>query len=264
VPESAKQVVQGGAAVRQLTDGSFERPADLTDTSDPKVLYARSYLLHRAIVGVLGILLPLGLIVAEAFLDGSVLSRGSLSAYYHTSARDLFVGTLCVIGVLLITYLAGQPDTKDFWLSLVAGIAVLLVVAFPTARPDLDDGAAACGSLPVPPGCAPVQQRLGELPVAVVHFVAAAIFIVSLALLCFLFAARERRHLHNDGLARFLAGCGWTIFLAIAWIVVGTWLDLTIWQLTPLYLGEVVAVWAFGAAWLVKSRHLLRRLSVAP
>jgi hypothetical protein len=95
-----------------------------------------------------------------------------------------------------------------------------------------------------------------------VHFVAAAIFIVSLALLCFLFAARERRHLHNDRLARFLAACGWTIFVAIAWIVVGTWLDLTIWQLTPLYLGEVVAVWAFGAAWLVKSRHLLRRLSV--
>jgi hypothetical protein len=240
----------------QLSDESFERPLDLSDRDDPRVLYARSYLVNRFLVGVAGMLLPVGLIVAEFFLDGDLLARGSLSAYYHTSARDLFIGTLCVTGILLITYLAGQPGTKDFWLSFVAGVAVLFVVAFPTTRPGLGPDDPRCGVLPVPDGCAPVQQRFGELPTAIVHYVAAAVFILSLALLCFLFASREQRHLGNLGLARFVRGCGWVIVAAIVWIGVGTWLDLTFWQLTPLYLGEVVAVWAFGLAWLVKSRHL--------
>lgn len=247
-----------------LTDETFERPADLADRTDPRVLYARSYLVNRFLVGAAGMLLPLGLIVSEFFLAGDLLARGSLSAYYHTSARDLFVGTLCVIGILLITYLAGQPDTKDFWLSFVAGIAVLLVVAFPTSRPGLGDDDPRCGVVPVPDGCAPVQQRLGEVPTAVVHYVAAAVFILSLALLCFLFASREQRYLGNVGLARFLRTCGWTIVAAIVWIGVGTWLGLTFWRLTPLYIGEVVAVWAFGLAWLVKSRHLWRALDTPP
>lgn len=32
------------------------------------------------------------------------LPRGSLSAYYHSGIRDLFVGSLCVTAVFLITY----------------------------------------------------------------------------------------------------------------------------------------------------------------
>jgi hypothetical protein len=244
-----------------LTDETFERPADLTDRTDPRALYARSYLVNRFLVGAAGMLLPLGLILSEFFLDGNLLARGSLSAYYHSPARDLFVGTLCVTGILLITYLAGQPHTKDFWLSFVAGVAALFVAAFPTTRPGLDPAAPRCGVVPTPDGCVSLQQRFGEVPVAVVHYAAATVFILSLALLCFLFASREERHLGFVGLARFLRGCGWAIVAAIAWIVVGTWRDLTFWQLTPLYLGEVVAVWAFGLAWLVKSRHLWRALA---
>ena len=39
----------------------------------------------------------------------SVHVRGSLSAYYHSSMQDIFVGSLCVTGLLLITYMAGMP-----------------------------------------------------------------------------------------------------------------------------------------------------------
>ena len=42
-----------------LTTDTFERPADLTDAGDPRVLYAQSYLLTRILVGLIGIALPL-------------------------------------------------------------------------------------------------------------------------------------------------------------------------------------------------------------
>jgi hypothetical protein len=103
------------------------------------------------VVGFLGILLPILFIIGEAFfLRGGVHVRGSLSAYYHTSMQDIFVGGLCVIGFLLVTYTAGEPRTWDFVASLIAGIALLGVVFFPTSRSGLPPGAPACGSQPEP------------------------------------------------------------------------------------------------------------------
>ena len=64
--------------------------------------YTRSYRVIRLMVGFLGILLPLIFIFVEAYLlKGGVHVRGSLSAYYHSPLQDVFVGGLCVIGVLL-------------------------------------------------------------------------------------------------------------------------------------------------------------------
>jgi hypothetical protein len=100
--------------------------------------YTISYRVIRLTVGFLGISLPLFFIFGEAYLlKGGVHVRGSLSAYYHTSMRDIFVGGLCVIGFLLATYMAGEAKTLDFWASLIAGIAVLGIVFFPTTRPGL-------------------------------------------------------------------------------------------------------------------------------
>jgi hypothetical protein len=35
-------------------------------------------------------------------------------------------------------------------------------------------------------------------------------------------------------------------------------LDVTMGELTPLYVGEVVSVWAFGISWLLTGRDLIR------
>jgi hypothetical protein len=47
------------------------------------------------------------------------------------------------------------------------------------------------------------------------------------------------------------ATCAGVILLAAAWVFVGRALHATIWELTPLYVGEVVSVWAFGVSWLL-------------
>jgi hypothetical protein len=59
--------------------------------------------------------------------------------------QDVFVGSLCVVGVLLITYLAGQWKTVDCVFSTIAGVTVLGVVFLPTKRPDVADGGPLCG-----------------------------------------------------------------------------------------------------------------------
>lgn len=246
-----------------LTTDTFCRPVDMTDSSDPAVLYVLSYLHIRTVVGFLGILTPLILLVGDAFfLEGDLLVRGSLSAYYHTPMKDVFVAILSVTGFLLVTYMSGQGKTWDFWLSLVAGVAVLGVVFFPTHRPGLAPGDPRCGALPVPEGCSPVQQRLGEEVTAVVHHVFAAIFILSLAAIAFLFAHRARQYDRNRVMALVQDVCGWLIIAAVIFVVVGELAGVTVAGLAPLYLGEVVAVWSFGVSWLLKGvnlRDALRR-----
>lgn len=246
-----------------LRDDSFVRPQDLGNRADPAVLFARSYLLIRTIVGLIGIVLPFVFILGEAFfLRAGVHVRGSISAYYHTSMRDIFVGGLCVIGFLLASYMAGQNKRTDYTLSLVAGVAVIGVALFPTSRPGLAADAPRCGTMPAPSGCTPVQQWLGETLAASVHFSFAAVFILCLAAICFYFANHEVNR--PDGgsarAARLQRSCGVVILAAVGWVGLGGILGATIWELTPLYLGEVVSVWAFALSWLVNGRAWWERL----
>jgi hypothetical protein len=230
--------------------------------------YTRSYRFTRLVVGFLGILLPILFIIGEAFfLKGGVQVRGSLSAYYHTSMQDIFVGGLCVIGFLLATYMAGEANTLDYWASLIAGIAVLGVAFFPTTRPGLPVGASACGSIPQPPGCSFVEQTLGEHQTAVIHAVCVIVFILFLAVLSFLFAVSEvlpekdrltarvrskSRVFRSPVLFWIHSACALIILAAGAWAFVGAGIG----ELTRVYIGEVVSFWAFGVSWLVAGFYL--------
>jgi hypothetical protein len=262
-----------GSMTRFLEPIDPPSPKDLRqkkDTRDPAVSLRLTDLWTRLIVGIIGIALPILFIIGESFfLRGGVHVRGSLSAYYHTSMRDIFVAGFCVTGFFLATYMSGQPKTPDFRLSLVAGLALIGVVFFPTMRPHLLLDAPRCGVTPMPQGCSFVQQQLGERLVAWVHFAFAAIFILSLAAICFfVFAKGEKERSKRPEMATdprtatIVSACGWVILGAVAWAVIGGLLKVTIWELTPLYLGELISVWAFGAAWLFKARDLLQALGL--
>jgi hypothetical protein len=224
--------------------------------------YTQSYRVMRLVVGVLGVALPVIFIIGEFFLRGSVHVRGSISAYYHTSMQDVFVGGLCVIGFLLATYMAGEFRTWDFRASLIAGLAVLGVVFFPTSRSGLPPGAPACGSVPEPPGCSAVEQALGEHQTALIHGACAIVFILFLAVMSFLFAASEVRSKQDRLTARsrgksrvfwkprlfWIHSSGALVILAAgAWAFAGAGIR----ELTPLYIGEVVSVMAFGVSWII-------------
>ncbi len=85
--------------MRLVPDVAVEpRPAD-----EPR--YVRSYVFTRFSIGLVGVLLPPLLVFLEpALFDGQPFPRGSLSAYYYSGVRELFVGGLWAIGVFLFVY----------------------------------------------------------------------------------------------------------------------------------------------------------------
>src|ERR687898_3135634 len=140
--------------------------------------YVRSYLIMRVTVGALGIALPVLLVLGEPLLfDGQPFPRGSLSAYYYSGVREVFVGTLCAIGVFLVTYKVAERSRENR-LSIYAGAAAIVVALFPTGKPGR-------GVTPTP-----LQVRFGEPTVEWIHFGAAGVFIASLAVISFYFSRR--------------------------------------------------------------------------
>jgi hypothetical protein len=215
--------------------------------TDPETSrYVRSYLIMRAFVGALGIALPFLLVLGDGLvLDGDPFPRTSLSSYYYSGVRELFVGTLSATGVFLFTYKVADR-TLDNTLSVLAGIAVAVVALLPTGLPS---GAEET----------PLQELLGESVVETIHYVAAGAFILALAVICFFFGVREGARPPRDGRRspafwrRYHWTCAAAIGVALAWIGVT---ELFGGPPNSLLYGEAVAAWAFGASWLAKGLEL--------
>lgn len=124
---------------------------------------ALSYRNMRAIIGYVGLTLPVVLLLTGA-ADGHIES--SLSAYYYTRAGNVFTGALCVIGVFLLAYRLTAWAVDNIATTL-AGIAAI-GVAFFHAAPD--------------------NATLSQLRLADVHLAcAAALFILLGAISLFIF-----------------------------------------------------------------------------
>ncbi|GIH20038.1 hypothetical protein [Rugosimonospora africana] len=236
--------------------GASRTGADATEADvnvQGRILYLKSYLLMRAAIGFLGLALPIVLFLGDAFwLSGSVKARGSLSAYYHSGMRDVFVGILFGTAVFLITYKVFEHQLDNV-ITTIAGIAVLGVALFPTSRPPDSTS---------PP--TPLEIRLGEQHVAIVHYICAGTFIVLLGVMSLFFGIREgKRTRWHDGQRarmspafwrRFHLGCAAAIGLALLFIgatqATGWLSDYS------LIIGETAAVFAFGSSWLMKGLEL--------
>ena len=100
----------------------------------------QSYTRVRKALGVLGMALPCILILG-GMLDtprGDALAGGiepTISDFYHTTYRDVFVGTLCAIGVFVISYRGYRREPgemlDDDWLATFAGLAAFGLAFFP-------------------------------------------------------------------------------------------------------------------------------------
>lgn len=207
-------------------------------------LYVRSYLLMRLVIGVVGVLLPVALLVGDWwFVDGGPTTRGSLSAYYHSGMRDVFVAALAVIGVFLLTYMAFHYNWDNV-LSVVAGLTALGTAMFPT------DGGEVL---------TPLQRELGESLVAGIHYTCAAVFILALAAISWRFGTRE--HARSDRTAGqqrrwwlYHRACASTIVGAVVLIVLTQ--TTGVWDRSSILVGETVAALAFGLSWFVKGAEL--------
>jgi hypothetical protein len=234
-----------------MTVAEFLRPAaDTAPRPDPAerpglAKYVRSYLVMRLGIGALGVILPFWLVFADwlAF-NGDPVPRGSLSVYYYSGMRDIFVVIMSATGVFLITHQVADRNL-DNAATFVAGLCACLIPLFPTGRPSYFSRELTS-----------LQDLWGEDTIKHVHFGASAVFLVLLALMSYLFGKEERDRPVRQGVRFsrnfwkwFHWSCAIAMGLALIWIVV----TLSVgWPPRALLIGECVSAWAFGASFLAK------------
>jgi len=193
---------------------------------------ALGYLGLRRAIGTLGLALPVVLLAGGAVLFDAG-QQPSISDYHGTGMRDVFVGLLFAIGVFLWAYRG--YDRADAWTGRFAGTCAVAVALFPNTG-----------------------------GTKVVHFTAAALFFLALAGFSFFLFTKssEPKDERPAGKRRRNAvyrACGIGIVVCIGLILAYkgvegdiAWLD----TIGPVFWLEALAVWLFGASWLVKGDAL--------
>ena len=116
-------------------EGCYSLETQMTQvwTSDPDRENAQAYRRLHVTLGLVGVFLPLLLALGGLMADGHV--QPSISDFFHTTQRDLFVGGLVAIGIFLAAH-RGFHRHPGRWLSpdliaLVAGLSAIGVAFFP-------------------------------------------------------------------------------------------------------------------------------------
>jgi hypothetical protein len=233
----------------------------LSDATDSPVVHLQTI---RKAIGYIALTLPFALVAGENLRD--VLLRGapganrtmieaSISAYFHTGMREVFVGSLCAIAVFLLCYKG--YDRRDNLAGKFAGFCVLLVALFPTferSREASDTG------VPAPDSATLFSSATGADPLIVgyIHFIAAALFFTTLAVMSlFLFTRSNQPQPTARKVQRnkVFVACGVTILACIAAIAAGKFIFSDEWgqRTSFVFWLESVAVVAFGISWLTKA-----------
>ena len=187
-----------------------------------------SYLALRNAVGWIGISLPFVLMFGVYFIYGGDFTLVTISQYYYSGMRDVFVGALCAIALFLFFYRG--YDKWDNWLGNIAGFCAICVAWFPTTES-------------------------GPLDLSgIIHFVSASVFFVVLSVISIFIFTRKgpsptRRKLRRNII--YLV-CGLVMIACLVSIMIYFLIsgnephsDFVCWA-------ETVALVAFGISWLTK------------
>jgi hypothetical protein len=185
-------------------------------------------------IGVIGIALPIVLPLGNSIISAHLGLLSSLSGSYYTHMRNVFVGGLCAIGVILLCYRHNRRE--DIW-SSVAGFFAVVVAMCPMEPP-----------ASVVAHASTTQKVLGGI-----HLFSAVVVFTALAVFC-LRLFRDDSEPDGPLRRRIYLVCGIVIVLCIVGIVIADLVHFTgAGGLTPVFAGESLSVFAFGAAWFVKS-----------
>ena len=222
-------------------------------------LLVSSYRAIRRAIGYTGFALPVAL-GPGGWLLLDIPIQDNLSSYYHTPLRDVFVGTICAIGIFLYCYRG--YDRVENWTANLACLSAL--------------GIALC---PLDPGSDPLRQRT---VVGYLHSISGGVFFLTLAFYSLyhfprssdeespvtedppVYAAVGRQPQRDliyrvSGIVILLAMIGMGVYLLFLPDDAKRWAD----QYNVLFWGEWIAVWAFASAWLTKGRTILSEIAVS-
>jgi len=229
---------------------------NLTFTDNDANLISSSKTL-RKVIGILGMLLPVLLVISLYLYSGHSRPLWSFSHYYFTQSVGIFVGVMCVLAIFLIVYKGKEPI--DFIVSVLAGIAALLIVLFPTTNiSDICNDVEKAYSVTILP-----KSKVRDN----IHVIGAAIFFITLAFMSLFIFTKSDKPKEKRGAAKITRNriyrvCGVLIILSLLVIFFGTiypiiprdiyhQYNLTFWM-------EVLAIESFGFSWLVKGETLFK------
>lgn len=252
----------------------------MTQRSKDKNELVIDYLSLRKTVGWIGTLLPIVLIAGNAMFFTTNLPD-SMSAYYYTHMRNIFVGALCALGVFLISY-AGY-DEWDRWITNIAGLGAIGVALCATKPTVCAASAKSCAS-PAVRAMSTSQNVVGT-----VHLVFAALAFLALGVMAIRFAKLpptdeqrppgfsswlraalgmpqrgqvDPRTRADKRSAAIFRSCGVGIILCVVLAVLANFLPQSFKNDVPvLFIFEALAVFAFGVSWFVKGRTLVPTVS---
>jgi len=206
-----------------------------------------SFLSIRKAIGILGLALPILLLLGSFIIGDCDQIQGSISAYYYTSVRNIFVGILCAVSFYLFSY--NGYDQKDRILSAMCGLCSLGIAFLPTS---VDPPLTNC-----------VTQLVEDSMISNLHFFfAGSFFLLSAYISINQFTLGSptptKQKLKRN---RVYRQCGYVMILSIVLIGIYTVIlrdkfpELV--NLKPIFWLESIALWAYGASWLVKGEFLL-------
>jgi hypothetical protein len=229
--------------------------------SDEGVLVI-NYIHLRKAVGWLGTLLPVILLIANPIaLSIENSSCGwlpdSVSAYYYTPVRNIFVGALCAIGLFLIAYVG--YDLGDRLVTDAAGVFGVGVAFFPTTPTVTSHPSLTCETV------AHLSTR--EQVVGDIHAVSAGLFFIFLAWMAIRFTNTDQPQPSPQKLLRnrIYKICATVIIVCLAAVVLTNFLPASFKSAFPwLFLYEALAIFAFGVSWFVKGQTLIPAIKDVP
>ena len=229
-----------------MTDAALDN-GSISEATPPEDMVI-SYLTMRRILGILGLALPITLAIGGWLTEGS--TRLTISLYYHSPSpllHGLFVGIMVATGVFLICYKGYRRKQLlgDNCLTTIAGYGALGIAFFPTDR---------CYEIG---GC---QITRADIVFDHLHNISSLVFFAATAAIAwFLFTKSRPGKSPSSGKTRrnmIYRSCAVIIVVSIVLIVIllkvpevansgGNY--VVFWL-------EAIAVWAFGAAWIVKGK----------
>jgi hypothetical protein len=198
-----------------------------------------SHMTLRKLLGFLGFLLPFILVFGAYFLDELQTIQDSISHYYYTEMRDVFVAIVSSFGLFLFSY-KGEAE-KDSILANIAGSFAICVALFPTNR----DGH--CEALH-----------------CYIHFISATGFFAVLAYISyFIFtlsnkppelqtAQKRKRNAVYKICGIVITVC--ILLLALYFVVFN---QSSVLPRYTVFIFESIALFAFGISWLTKGEAIL-------
>lgn len=224
--------------------------------SDESVLVT-NYVFLRKAVGWVGTSLPIVLLVANPIaLSIEHSSCGwlpnSVSGYYYSPVRNIFVGALCGLGLFLIAYVG--TDLGDRVITDLAGVFALGVALFPTTPTVTSLPSATCETVAQ---LSTRQQVIGDI-----HAVSSVLFLLFLAWMAIRFTNTNPpltpQKLRRN---RIYLICAIAILACVAAAVITNFLPASLKPPFPwLFLYEAVGIFAFGLSWFAEGQTLIGAL----